>query len=310
MAFIEAKCKNCGGDIRLDENMTHGRCEYCGTEFVKSDMIVHNNYAIQNATLVLNEEDVTEQMFINAETYLTTLWDYTKAFETYRMITQSKVNDYRGWWGLVRSLSHNFTVFQCSEQDYTQMRSYANNAIQLAQSPEKDTLVQQWNNYRQQVESYLASRNAEFARQMAEQQAKARRAAQRRHLRRIIPDMLSIAVNIVVVCYCLTISLRPLHYQHDPTPLIYIGSALAINAVLAVIFQLVGSAPECFIFQVIATLTVLAYTGYHFAADGNPDTTVLIVGIIVVSIGGLLAAAVFLVFPLLVYRHLTKKSRL
>lgn len=190
------------------------------------------------------------------------------------------------------------------------MRSYANNAIQLAQSPEKDTLVQQWNNYRQQVESYLASRNAEFARQMAEQQAKARRATQRRHLRRIIPDMLSIAVNIVVVCYCLTISLWPLHYQHDPTPLIYIGSALAINAVLAVIFQLVGSAPECFIFQVIATLTVLAYTGYHFAADGNPNTTVLIVGIIVVSIGGLLAAAVFLVFPLLVYRHLTKKSRL
>ena len=44
MAFIEAKCKNCGAKITLNEKMTRGICEFCGTEFIKSDLIVNNNY--------------------------------------------------------------------------------------------------------------------------------------------------------------------------------------------------------------------------------------------------------------------------
>lgn len=190
------------------------------------------------------------------------------------------------------------------------MCSYAENALTLAPDNEKASLTQQWNSYRQQVENYIASVNAEFARQMAEQQAKASHAAQFRYIRRIIADVLSLAINIAIVCYCLTINFWPLHYQHDPTPLIHIGIALGIGTLAAIILQLVGSTPECFIFQVIATLTVLGYTGYHFAADGNPNITVLIVGITVVSIVGVLAAAAFLLFPWRVYCYLRRKHSL
>lgn len=58
MAFIEAKCKNCGAKITLNEKMTRSICEFCGTEFIKSDLIVNNNYSFENATVVVDNSSL------------------------------------------------------------------------------------------------------------------------------------------------------------------------------------------------------------------------------------------------------------
>ena len=82
---------------------------------------------------------MTEQMFTNAETYLSTLKDYDRAFNAYQSITQSKANDYRGWWGSLRTASQDFTLIAVAKQDYEKMCYYANNALKLVPEQEKSS---------------------------------------------------------------------------------------------------------------------------------------------------------------------------
>lgn len=304
MGFIEAKCKNCGGDIRLDENLTRGKCEYCGTEFVKSDMIVNNNYTIQNATLVVNEENLTEQMFVNAETYLTTLKDYDKAFNAYQSITQSKVNDYRGWWGMLRSVSHDFTLIENTKQVYEQMCSYADNALKLVPNGEKIALTNRWESYRQQVEEYISSKDQEFAEWVEKLRKQQKKAEQNRIIRRLIVNGISLAANLFIILYGLS-KYGTYVIDQGASVLVFVGVALGIDILLTILAELIGSAPECFIYQAITTILVIVYLCYRLTTDTMYQSNLF--HLLMFAVGGVFVAAVCIIPTALVFRHLLRK---
>ena len=274
MGFIEAKCKNCGGDIRLDEKLTRGKCEYCGTEFVKSDNIVNNNYNIKNATLVIDDDKITEQIFTNAETYLSTLKDYDRAFSAYQSITQRKTNDYRSWWGTLRAASHDFTLIYVAKQDYEKMCYYADNTLQLAPDNEKTTLKNQWEEYKQKVEEYIASKDQEFVERVEKMKARQKKMNRNRILSRSIINGVSIAINLFIILFGL------FHFDsfslEQATPVfVYVGVSLVVNAIVTIIFQLVCHAPETCIYQIITTIAVAVYSSYRLTTGNLYVATLL-----------------------------------
>lgn len=303
MGFIEAKCRNCGGDIRLDDELTRGKCEYCGTAFVKSDMIVNNNYTIQNANLVIDDDKIFEQMLVNAETYLTTLKDYDKAFSTYCAAAENKANDYRGWWGMLRAASHDFTLTIGSRQDYEKMCQYADHAIKLLPHQNKSAFTNQWEEYKQKIEEYISSKDRKFAEWVEKLKNRQAKANRNRMIRRIAANGISIAAGLFIVLFGL------FHYAPDITTniLIYVGAALATNTLLTILLQFVGRAPECFIYQAITTLSVAVYLCYRLTVDTMYISNLF--HLLMFGVLGLFIAAVCIIPTALVCKFLFKRKR-
>ena len=274
MGFIEAKCKNCGGDIRLDENLTRGKCKYCGTEFVKSDIIVKNNYNINNAMLVIDDDKITEQMFTNAETYLSILKDYDKAFSEYHSITQSKANDYRGWWGISRAASQDFTLIDISQQDYEKMCYYADNALKLVPNNEKTTLKKQWDDYKQKIEEYIALKDQEFAERVKEMEARQKKMNRNRIISRFIVNGISIAINLFIILFGF-FHFDSFGLEQEISVFVYVGVSLVVNAIVTIIFQLACHAPETCIYQILTTIVVTVYSSYRLTTGNLYVATLL-----------------------------------
>lgn len=66
------------------------------------------------ASEVANER--LERMLSNAETYMK-LDNYNEAYEEYKKITQEYTYDYRAWWGLIMSMTHDFSVWFSFDDD-------------------------------------------------------------------------------------------------------------------------------------------------------------------------------------------------
>ena len=62
MAFIAAKCSQCGANIQVDDSRESGFCTYCGAKFV-TEKVVHNY--VTNNKIVTNYEQTTN---VNAHT--------------------------------------------------------------------------------------------------------------------------------------------------------------------------------------------------------------------------------------------------
>ena len=149
MPLIEGRCKNCGGEIKFDSNREKGFCSFCGTPFLKEDLIInqhyHNNFS--GANVILNDLEGVEKQLENAENNLTRFKNYDRAETIYRNITEKASGEYRAWWGLVRVLSHEFTVVSLLR--YEEMELYANNAFRVADNVElKNKLREKWNQYK------------------------------------------------------------------------------------------------------------------------------------------------------------------
>ncbi len=66
MAFIAARCTQCGANINVDETKEAGICSHCGTAFITEKAITLyktiNNFNIENATInIINEKKDTNR---------------------------------------------------------------------------------------------------------------------------------------------------------------------------------------------------------------------------------------------------------
>ena len=206
-------------------------------------------------------------MFTNAETYLSTLKDYDRAFSAYQSITQRKTNDYRSWWGTLRAASHDFTLIYVAKQDYEKMCYYADNTLQLAPDNEKTTLKNQW-------EEYIASKDQEFAERVERMKARQKKMNRNRILSRSIINGVSIVIHLFIILFGL------FHFDsfslEQATPVfVYVGVSLVVNAIVTIIFQLVCHAPETCIYQIITTIAVAVYSSYRLTTGNLYVATLL-----------------------------------
>lgn len=69
MAFVPAKCTQCGANIEVDDSHEAGICKYCGTAFVTEKAVnnYHNSFNIQNATIHVTGLDINNLLLRAAQ---------------------------------------------------------------------------------------------------------------------------------------------------------------------------------------------------------------------------------------------------
>lgn len=113
MPLVPAKCPSCGGDMQIDNSRKEAFCPYCGSKFLVESAVNYyntkNEYHIEHAEFKVEDPNGLEAKLKNAETYLVKLKDYSSAEKLYLDITNEFASDWRGWWGLARAWSRDFT---------------------------------------------------------------------------------------------------------------------------------------------------------------------------------------------------------
>lgn len=113
MPLVPAKCPSCGGDMQIDGSRKEACCPYCGSKFLVESAVNYyntkNEYHIEHANIKMEDSRGLEARVKNAESYLVQHKDYEKAKELFQSITEEFAGDWRGWWGVVRADTYDFT---------------------------------------------------------------------------------------------------------------------------------------------------------------------------------------------------------
>ena len=112
MPLVPAKCPGCGGDMQIDGSRKEAFCPYCGTKFLVESAVNYyntkNEYHIEHADIKMEDSKGLETKLRNAEAHLK-LKKYGEAAKLFKEITEEFADDYRGWWGVVRAETREFT---------------------------------------------------------------------------------------------------------------------------------------------------------------------------------------------------------
>ena len=121
MRLVQLKCPSCGAVLDNANNDKKIKCEYCGVVTVIDDEVITVNHHIKDDSLDLK--------FDNAEAYLNKLEDYDIAYDLYSELAIARPLDKRVWYGLLISITKNFSYFPKNDFDLLleEVEKYFNN---------------------------------------------------------------------------------------------------------------------------------------------------------------------------------------
>ena len=156
MALVAAKCTMCGSELKVDSSLKSAKCPTCGTEYIVQDAInYHNTYNVTNiehaGNVIVKDESSVDSRIENATDNLIQHKNYARAKEIFQSVVNDKSGDFRGWWGLVRAESEDFTLFNCSQSKFDTIKNNADGAFRVAPPEVKNQLQRQWDSYVQRV---------------------------------------------------------------------------------------------------------------------------------------------------------------
>lgn len=134
-------CPGCGGDIIVDENQDFGYCKYCGRK-----IMLHEHVKVDGLA-----SELIENKLRSADAFWGNHHNYSEALKLYNEVAHEAANDYRGWWGMARVYSNNFTDIQCSRENFEKISDAAQKALNVAGGDTLSTLKGVWENYRRKV---------------------------------------------------------------------------------------------------------------------------------------------------------------
>lgn len=136
MPLVAAKCTQCGANLQIDNSNEAAICPHCKTPFITEKAITnyktYNNYKIENADVYIHDERSIETRLKNAEVFFTIHKNYEKARQLFLSVADDAPDDYRGWWGLVRLETEEFTYFGHRNSKFKSINEYANCALNVA----------------------------------------------------------------------------------------------------------------------------------------------------------------------------------
>ena len=133
MAMVSAVCSQCGARLEINSEKESAICPYCDTPFLfekKTDK--HKSEA--------------DNLAKSGDTFLT-LKEYYAARGKFEMLSNKFPYDYRGWWGLVKTDSKNFTDFGISKMKLDEMNQFYSKASTVATVAQRNEMQHQFENY-------------------------------------------------------------------------------------------------------------------------------------------------------------------
>ena len=122
MALIQAKCKNCGANLMVHDNGEVATCPFCNAVFLIRDAINNyyysNNISAENLTI---EDTTVENKIRSGEAFLK-MGRFQEALSLFTEISLCAPYDYRGWLGIIRSITEDFAVASCSRSSLVKLQ--------------------------------------------------------------------------------------------------------------------------------------------------------------------------------------------
>lgn len=173
MPLVAAKCMKCGANLQVDSTKETAVCPNCKTQFITEKAINNyntynqNNYNIENAEVHIHDEKSVETRLASAEVFLTTHHNIEKAREIFGGVTNDAPADYRGWWGLARANSREFTYIGCGAALFNTIEEEVTCALNVAPPDVCMEIEKTWQGFVQQMNGYKANRQNERATHVA-----------------------------------------------------------------------------------------------------------------------------------------------
>ena len=139
MAYIAAKCPACGAGIQVPDDMQKTFCSYCGSSIVSEEAIKLNKVQVIG-TVEVSGIATLDRLIQNAEANMK-INEIGRARKVYEQITEDYPDDYRGWWGLLRCCTSDFSDITFHAD--TALGKWYNNAYALISSQEKKEAAKQ-----------------------------------------------------------------------------------------------------------------------------------------------------------------------
>ncbi len=141
--ITSAVCPQCGAPLTLADDKGNMKCEYCGT------VSLDNRHSFVHATRDFEAE--LNHYLENAEALMSD-GEYNIAFNQFGEIAIKFSKDYRGWWGMVRAITQEFTVTDISEESGKVLGRYYKNAKSKAPDDKEAEIEAAYNEYKAAVE--------------------------------------------------------------------------------------------------------------------------------------------------------------
>nr|WP_296156565.1 tetratricopeptide repeat protein [uncultured Blautia sp.] len=158
MELKDAKCPNCGGQLKLNPNLEKGTCIYCGTEIVVSE-------AIQKYKVEVDGIATTKSSMIHAFNQLED-GDFDGAMKAFKHVIETDPTNAEAYYGMFRcSLviadyykTKNSGMQRAIPQYYEDLSEavtkYGRRAVQYADEPEKTQYSSEVNHIVDDIQSY------------------------------------------------------------------------------------------------------------------------------------------------------------
>ncbi len=168
------KCPNCSGNI----NEITRICDFCNTTFTLEELErieqdVKGTYELKKG--IAYKSDLLK----NAETHFK-LGNISEANRFFEQVSYEFPDDYRGWIGIVRCHTCNYTDFKKTDNQINQCKTFVDKALIVAKESEKTAIFENWQNYvnkwnvEQQIkrDRLIAEENARLEAEIANERAR------------------------------------------------------------------------------------------------------------------------------------------
>lgn len=117
MPIVQAKCTNCGGILQINNEKDAAICPYCQTPYIVEKAISNYQVSIKDSAVNIYTTGLSyDDKYESANSFLTVHKDYVQAEKIFEDLVKTNPNDYRGWWGVVRTKTKEFTDLELYPQ--------------------------------------------------------------------------------------------------------------------------------------------------------------------------------------------------
>lgn len=160
------QCEKCGGEIvPLEQTgnaqkIVFAKCIFCGTPYALSE-----EHAPQTQADYI--ETNFDRKIRNGYEWMHVHNDYESAVNVFKQAIDEKVDDYRGFWGVVNALSKEFTYVEVNKNTYSQIASAYQKTLKAVQAHEDEAVANQmssiWEDYVKRIKNYWHIKEIELS---------------------------------------------------------------------------------------------------------------------------------------------------
>lgn len=161
MTLVPAICTQCGSKLEVDPSREAAVCPYCKTPFITQKAINHYNTtnvtnigSVHAEVLNVTDDNSRDNRVKSGETFIR-LNDYVSAEKIFGDLTKDCPYDYRGWWGLIRVYSVDFSDMTIDGEKLSSIAQLYQKAIAVASIDEQKAIEPQYEAYYNSVREKL-----------------------------------------------------------------------------------------------------------------------------------------------------------